>query len=172
MEASATIAVLRTDADVELAASVRGILEGIPKEQADEFSIKESRCNSAESLPDICRRARPDLSILIEPPERSFFAQLAAMGSRSACGRSPFLLLLSEELARDAPRLLRAGAADFVLSPIRAGDLIPRVLNLLRCRGSEEELVAHLRQVLGTRQIVGQSALFLMQLQKVVNDNY
>lgn len=167
MRANARIAVLRTDADVELAASVRGALAGIPKEQVGEFSIKEFGCNSPESLPDICGRARSDLLILIEPPERSLFAQLAAMGSRSACGRSPFLLVLSEELARDAPRLLKSGAFDFVLSPIRPGDLIPRVLNLLRCSESEDELVTHLKQVVGTRQIVGQSALFLMQLRKM-----
>jgi two-component system, NtrC family, response regulator GlrR len=169
MGAPATIAVLRTDADVELAASVRGTLEGIPREQVGhQFTIEEFRCAGPQSLTAICRRTRPpDLSILIEPPERSFFAQLAETGGRSACGRSPFLLVLPENLARDAPRLLKAGAADFVVLPIKPLDLVPRVLNLLRPRESEDELVARLKQALGARQLVGQSSLFLVQLRKL-----
>ncbi|HEY5911137.1 MAG TPA: sigma-54 dependent transcriptional regulator [Verrucomicrobiae bacterium] len=167
MQASLRIAVLRTDANVELAASITSTLEGISKEQVGRFNIKEFSCSGPESLIDILRRVRPDLSILIEPSERPFFAQLAERGGRSACGRSPFLLVLSEELARDAPRFLRAGAADFVVPPIRPWDLVPRVVSLLRPRESEDELVAHLKLVAGSKQIVGQSPLLLAQLRKL-----
>ena len=167
MAARATIAMLRTDADVELAMSVRRILEGIPKEQAGQFGIEEFRCARPESLPDICQRARADLTILIEPAEASFFAQVGATGTKNTLPRCPILLVLPESLAAEATRLLKAGASDFVLPPIRPWDLLPRVLNLLRPRESEDELITHLKRVEGPNQIVGQSPLFLTQLRKL-----
>ncbi len=167
MAAAATIAILRTDADGELAASVRGTLEGAPQEQIGRFSIEEFRCARPDFLPDICRRARPDLTVLIEPVEGPFFAPVVATVSRKACTWCPFLLILPERLAACASRLMKAGASDFVLPPIRPWDLISRVQNLLRPRESEDELVAHLKQVAGSRQIVGESPLLLAQLRKL-----
>ena len=60
---------LRTDADVELETSVRRTLEGIPREQGGFLGIEELRCPGPEALPGICQRARPDLTILVEPAE-------------------------------------------------------------------------------------------------------
>jgi len=63
--------------------------------------------------------------------------------------------------------MLEAGASDFVLPPIRPSDLVPRVMHLLRPHNSEEELVAHLKRVAASRQIVGKSPVLMAQLRKL-----
>jgi DNA-binding NtrC family response regulator len=163
-----TIAMLRTDADadIEVAMSVRRILEAIPNHRAGELGIVELPCARPESVSTICQRARPDLAILIEPREASFFAQ-AAMVAKNLRPPCPFLLILPENLAAEALRLLKYGASDFVLPPIRSADLLPRVLRLLRPCALEDKLISHLKQVVGTKQIVGQSPLLLAQLRKL-----
>ena len=162
-----TIALFRTDEGVELAASVRDSLVDFPEGPADQFNIQEFNCSCPESLSDLCQRARPDLAILIEPVEGHFFTEVIASAAKKARPQCRLLLVLPERLVMHAPRLLKAGVSDFVLPPIRSWDLIPRVLNLLSLRESEDELVAHLRRVAGSKQIIGQSPLFLAQLRKV-----
>jgi DNA-binding NtrC family response regulator len=167
MATRTTIAMLRTDADAELAMSVRRILDCIPKQQVGEFGIEELPCARPESVPAICHRSHPDLTIMIVPAEASFFAQVAAIVAKNGRPGCPFLLVLPESFAAEALRLLKAGASDFVLPPIRSADLLPRVLRLLRPCEAEDELIQHLKRVGGAKQIVGQSPLLLAQLRKL-----
>jgi DNA-binding NtrC family response regulator len=168
MKTRITIVVLRTAADVELATSVRRILERIPKNQVGDFGIEESPCAGPELVPPaMCQRARVDLTILIVPAEPSLAAQVVGTVAKNGRPASPFLLVLPESLAAEAMDFLKAGASDFVVAPIRSVDLLPRVLRLLRPCESEDELIAHLKQVWGTKQIVGQSPPLLAQLRKL-----
>jgi two-component system, NtrC family, response regulator GlrR len=167
MAARTTIAILSSDADGEMATSLRRILEDIPRYQAGQLRIEELRCAQVEQLPVFCQRARPDLVILVEPALAPCAGQAAATWTKNACLRCPLLAVLPECLAPEALQLLRDGASDFILPPIRRADLLPRVLRMLRPRESEDELIAQLKQVAGPKHIVGQSPLLFEQLRKL-----
>jgi DNA-binding NtrC family response regulator len=167
MAARETIAVLRTEADAALAASIQHILVGIPRNHAGPLRIEEVRCAGAEPLPDLCRRSRPDLAIVIVPAEAPSLAQRFAARLANTSPRCPVLAVLPESLAPEAQHLLNAGVSDFVLPPVRPQDLVPRVVHLLRPREPEDELLAHLKRVVGSRQIVGRSPILMAQLRKL-----
>lgn len=167
MEARARIALLRTDADVELAMSVRRILKGIPKEQAGQFGIVELCCTRPEEVLNVYRHVRPDLMIVIDPAEMSFFEDGIVTEAKTICLQCPVLVILPETRAPEALKFLKACASDYVLPPLRPWDLLPRVLRLLQSHKSEDELIAHLKDVVGPGQIVGQSPLLLTQLRKL-----
>ncbi len=167
MPPKATITILRADADVELAASLRCILEEIPAAAVSQLRIEELPCNRPESLTGVWQRDRSDLAIVIEPSHAPYFTQTAVDQPGRGYPRCPLLLVLPESLAPEAPRLLEAGVSDFVLPPFRPSDLLPRVLRLLRPRQSEDELVEHLRQVTGSRLIVGRSPGLMAQLRRL-----
>jgi two-component system, NtrC family, response regulator GlrR len=63
--------------------------------------------------------------------------------------------------------MLQAGAADFIVAPARAADLLPRVVRLLGLRKPEAPLVNRLGHVAGACPILGQSPALLAQLAKL-----
>ena len=130
---------LRTDADVELATSIRRSLESIPKEDLSHLAIGEFGYTAPESICERCQKARPDLTILLESATGSVFADVMAARPNNDRLRCPFLVVLPESLAWEAPQLLKAGAAGFLC--LLFGDGIPRVLHLLRTSQPEEDLI-------------------------------
>ena len=166
MAVGVTIAIVRVDADAELATSVRTVLEAMPKDQLGKLHIEEPQCSRAGTFSEVCRRARADLTILIESTECPFIAP-AENGAGKRGLRGPLLVVLPEGLAQQAPHLMKAGVSDFILTPIRPWDLIPRVLHSLRPLECEDELMARLKQLAGPKQIIGQSPVLMTQLRKL-----
>jgi len=63
---------------------------------------------------------------------------------------------------------LRSWADDFILPPLSAGNVLPRVCRLLEAaRGDDEELYQPLREKLGMRHLVGQSPAFVAEISKI-----
>jgi two-component system, NtrC family, response regulator GlrR len=167
MAARTTIAIHRTDANTEVAATLRRLLEGIPQDHVGQLWIEEVRSPGPKSFAGNSSRSQPDLAILLQPADAPSSAQADVARLKSACPRCPLIVVLPESLAPQALQLLEAGASDFILPPIRPLDLLPRVLHLLRPRESEDDLIAHLKQAAGARQIVGQSPILMAQLRKL-----
>jgi DNA-binding NtrC family response regulator len=64
--------------------------------------------------------------------------------------------------------LLRLGFDDFLTTPLRDADIVPRACRLLRLpRGEEEMAVRTLKERLGLRQLVGQARAFLEEVAKI-----
>ncbi|HUJ10367.1 MAG TPA: sigma-54 dependent transcriptional regulator [Verrucomicrobiae bacterium] len=63
--------------------------------------------------------------------------------------------------------LFESEVADFILTPLRAIDVIPRLLRLLQHVGKSESLWGHLKEQLGLRQFVGESSLLLQEIRKI-----
>jgi DNA-binding NtrC family response regulator len=63
--------------------------------------------------------------------------------------------------------LLRLGISDFIVPPLKAIDVLPRVWRLLEQRRSGDTLLQSLKEKLGLKQLVGKSASFLSEIEKV-----
>jgi DNA-binding NtrC family response regulator len=110
---------------------------------------------------------RPDLAILVVPEGVVCAAGAGVEGLVQFGFGCPMVVVLPEALAPRALDFLKAGASEFVLPPVRPADLVPRVLRWLRSLPPDEQLVAHLLRVAGTRQMVGRSPAFLAQLNQL-----
>lgn len=80
---------------------------------------------------------------------------------------APLVAVIEAESTDDILRLLEAGAADFITLPLKAVEFLPRVWRLLARYESRLMLVDRLRQNLGLKQILGNSPMFVAQIQKL-----
>ena len=67
----------------------------------------------------------------------------------------------------DLMELLRVGVSDFVVPPLKAMDVLPRVWRLLEQKQPEEQLMHALKETIGLKQLVGRSAPFLSEIEKI-----
>lgn len=63
--------------------------------------------------------------------------------------------------------MLRLGAAEFVLFPLRAEDILPRIWRLLHDSETDENLVQNIAAKIGLEQILGRNPTFLAELEKI-----
>jgi DNA-binding NtrC family response regulator len=64
-------------------------------------------------------------------------------------------------------RALEAGAADFILPPLRASDLIPRLRRQARTAARENPVFTNLKADIGLKQIIGESPLLMTEIARV-----
>jgi DNA-binding NtrC family response regulator len=67
----------------------------------------------------------------------------------------------------DVFELLKGGAADFIISPLKAFEVLPRVWRLLQQPDYSRKLTQTLRTDLGLKHLIGQSPVFLHQVEKI-----
>ena len=79
----------------------------------------------------------------------------------------PLLVTTTHPDAFDVFPLLEAGAADFLLPPLRASDLLPRLKRQARVSAGANALVERLKQDIGLKQIIGESPQFLEKVRCV-----
>lgn len=84
---------------------------------------------------------------------------------RKSC--PPVILIIEEDDSSKVIDLLNLGGTDFISPPFNEIDVLPRVSRLLRNSNSEEPLCERVTRKFGLRQIVGKSANFLSELEKI-----
>jgi DNA-binding NtrC family response regulator len=105
---------------------------------------------------------------------------VATLDSFHATKVQPFLAPLQQEFPRrpvvvttthpddfDVFPLLEAGAADFLLPPLRRSDVLPRLKRQARVSPLGNALVERLKENIGLKQIIGESAEFLEKVRCV-----
>jgi DNA-binding NtrC family response regulator len=80
---------------------------------------------------------------------------------------SPVLIVTGEAGPEATFKLLRAGAADFVLPPLKSSDVLPRVWRLLEAARPAESFKHRLKERLGLRNLIGKSAAFTDEVKKI-----
>ncbi|HYP00136.1 MAG TPA: sigma-54 dependent transcriptional regulator, partial [Pyrinomonadaceae bacterium] len=98
--------------------------------------------------------------------------QLSLAGSLIASGREEqpqaAIIVVAEECeAAEMLALLQAGASDFITPPLKRADTLPRVWRLLEQARSKESLTQSLRERIGLKRLVGESAKFLDEIRKI-----
>ena len=69
--------------------------------------------------------------------------------------------------SKDALKLLELGADDFVLLPIKPGEMILRIQRLLEKNQLEDSLSRTVKEKFGLKQMIGESAAFLAEVNKI-----
>lgn len=143
---------------------LREILEGDERG----FTVETRRLASADALPQVTDDGAPaQLTFLILPGEPN---GRAAELLKTLAGRGPScpVLVVAEEASPEVTfELLRGGAADFVVPPLKASDVLPRAWRLLEGAKPEESFKRRLKERLGLRTLIGESAAFTAAVDKI-----
>jgi len=168
MSKPVTIVLVGADTDSETAAVIGRSLR-------EELDSRTSRASRVVKLPALdpsrlgtrLRRVHADLAILVVNPESKILEDSCLEAVKTASPECPVLAVLSDEHPDLLAKVLQAGAADFIVAPVRGVDLLPRVVRLLASRQSELPAVDRLGQVVGSCPILGQSPSLAAQLEKL-----
>lgn len=114
---------------------------------------------------DLIRRFDPLVIFLILSPEVTDNGKILESVRKEALP-VPIIAVVEACEPRRVFELLRAGAADFITSPLNASDVLPRTWKLMS-RPFDSLKTQLQRNGPGLQQLVGESADFLVQLQKI-----
>ena len=109
----------------------------------------------------------PDVVILVLPdPE---LAQHHSIIAAIAQERAHPIIFFALEGAQfnEIIELMRAGASDFIIPPLKAVDIFARIWRWLEQRRKVDPLTHKLKERLGLRQLVGKSPIFLAEIEKI-----
>ena len=67
----------------------------------------------------------------------------------------------------DMLKLLRAGASDFIVAPLRAVDILPRILRLVEHARASRTMEHNIKEQLGLKQMIGESPAFVAEVKKI-----
>lgn len=109
----------------------------------------------------------PDAVLVVWPSPCREGLESLLRGVRKEISGAPILVATESDSAGDVIELLGYGADDFVTSPIRESDLLPRLWHLLAPRQKRADLTRRLKAKLGLRQLVGRSPAFLEAVERI-----
>jgi DNA-binding NtrC family response regulator len=105
---------------------------------------------------------------------------LVTLGASSACNlkflfaslrdvfpHRPVLVTTTQPDAFDIFEVLEMGASDFLLPPVRRSELVTRLLRQVRVTQRGDALVQKLKEEIGLKQLIGESPVFLDEVQRV-----
>jgi len=124
------------------------------------FSRFEYRAES-DLKPKPVGVANPDVVVATLDSFQAIKVQPLLAPLQRAFPNRPLLVTTMHPDAFDVFPLLEAGAADFLLPPLRASDVLPRLKRQARVSPGTTALVERLKQDIGLKQIIGESPQFL-----------
>ncbi len=114
---------------------------------------------------NIILRFDPTLIFLSLPP--SYLKQTKRL-IQSLTGRGrPVIAVFEGYQSEETIELLKLGISDFIVPPLKAIDILPRVWRLLEQGRSGRSLISDLKKRIGLKQLVGESAPFVSELEKI-----
>ena len=120
--------------------------------------------DAARSFQDEIKRFDPLVIFLILSPRVNDNRSLHSVKQAALC--VPIIAVLEDGEPERVFELLKAGAADYIISPLNASDVLPRTWKLL-APGSDTESAEVFGNNGVTHQLVGKSPDFLLLLQKI-----
>jgi two-component system, NtrC family, response regulator GlrR len=148
----------------QLAVSLRSILEqhfqihtltaADHDSEATDFSL---------NLDKTVRRLNPALIFFLVPPQSTVESSKIV----ELISRIPTILVVQGTEPAEVFELLKLGAKDFITSPLKAFDVLPRSWRLLNARDDEGKPAESLTAELGLRQLIGGGPAFLELLRKL-----
>jgi len=85
----------------------------------------------------------------------------------AAFGKTPVFLVTDDLEPDQMLNLLRLGVADFMMPPLRAPNVLPRVRRFLENSSCEDLATQNLKEKLGLGQFIGQSPAFMAEIKKI-----
>jgi DNA-binding NtrC family response regulator len=169
MVKQANILLLDCNPTSNLGSALACILKSCPKPTIHLIQESIEICETAISdtnLYNIVSRRSPDAIFIVLPPLLINKADSVVQSIRTDRG-PPIIVVLEEGDPDHLLEVLRLGAADFVTHPVRATDVIPRLWRLLDHSHRNEILTRALKERLGLKLLVGESPVFLAEIDKI-----
>lgn len=117
-------------------------------------------------LAELASQANPDLWLFLLPADPKDIAQVFDLAARVKPG-SPIAVVVEDPDPAGLIELLRVGASDFFIPPLRAVDVFPRLTRLLEQTHGKKLLVETIKEKLGLKQLIGESPAFLAEIKKI-----
>lgn len=146
-----------------LADSLQALLE---ESEGFSFSRFEYRAES-DLKPRRAGLGNPDVIVATLDSFQATKGQPLLAPLQRAFPNCPLLVTTTHPDAFDVFPLLEAGAADFLLPPLRSSDVLPRLRRQARVSPRGNALVERLKQDIGLKQIIGESPQFLEKVRCV-----
>jgi two-component system response regulator GlrR len=170
MEKQTNILLLDYGRSSGLAAALENILLSSKDLSIKIYSISTlgSGAESIECVKGFISQYDPDIIIITVESVllRDFIVLLPDISV--SINQIPFLVVLDEGKPDDMHEILKSGASDYIVPPLKDVDVLPRVWQLMEYSRQKDRLLKSLKQKLGMRKIVGQSPVFLKELEKIL----
>jgi two-component system response regulator GlrR len=165
--------VLAMNASSELSRALQTILE--PSFNLDVRVLPQlaaeidEPANSGGNLDKIIRDSAPTLIYLVISDGRLKEAQRLLESLKHYAPDIPLIVVIGACQPDDVLKLLKVGASDFIVAPLKAAEVLPRSWRLLTQQqpDPEQTLAQTLKAELGLKQLIGESAVFLAQVDKI-----
>lgn len=150
--------------------NLRGILRSCDSSRLElhQESIEPGLADDlAGDISNILHRYHPD-AILITLPSRLLMPArelIKTLANRS--GASPVIVVTEDVQPHDLFDLLKLGVADFITTPLKASDVLPRFWRAVEQDPQESRVVHSLKQKIGLSRLVGKSSSFLAEVEKI-----
>ena len=122
---------------------------------------------SGENFADVFQSAAPHLWLgCLTPAELPSAAPLVAAAAR-AWRQVPAIVVTELAPPEQLAELLEAGADDFILAPLRAAEVLPRLARWREPGQSQSTEVIEIKQRLGLQKFIGESPAFVREIRKI-----
>lgn len=121
----------------------------------------------AEFLPKVVAGCDPDLILLVLAEGLSERTCELFRLLKGAAPDTPVIVVAEITEPDQMVRLLELGATDFITTPLKDIDIIPRIWRLFQRAPKERASAQTLKEKLGLKRLVGQSPSFLAEVKKI-----
>ncbi|MBV9927280.1 MAG: sigma-54-dependent Fis family transcriptional regulator [Acidobacteria bacterium] len=159
------ILILNLCPDGGLCEPLRAMLEAARAEDGSGFAVETRSPADSDAPPESCADARLTFLVLPNVPNARAARLLKTLAAREPA--VPVVVVAEEAGPAATFELLRGGADDFVVPPLKASDVLPRAWRLLEGAKPDESLKRRLKERLGLRNLIGESAAFTAEVGKI-----
>jgi two-component system response regulator GlrR len=163
------VAFLDFDPGSGLGDSLKSILQEYPSLaiQVCQETIPTDEPHPQRTISRFLETLRGELIFLILPSTRLEEARLFLRTWRKSEVQAPVIGIVEGAKPDEAKDLLRMGMLDFITPPLKAVDVLPRILRIVERRPSDEILLNSLKTKIGLTQLVGKSPAFRTEMDKI-----
>jgi two-component system response regulator GlrR len=150
----------------DLCASVQNILATSERPRIEIFR-QPINANEKYEIQHMAERLKPGLVFVVLSGEGLECAGELIRSVNERLPGIPIVAAVEGERAADIVKILRLGVTDFITSPFKAIDILPRVWRLLRFKDQKETLTHKFKIKMGLKQMIGKSQPFLSEIKKI-----
>jgi len=169
----ATILLLDLDSSCDLFDSLQSILnQSLNTEfkiQTRTLELEKNISTSAFDFGDFFKsalRSKPAMVFMAMRPSLLDIAGRVIKSFRGASANVPLIVVVDTQDQQTVIELLEQGASDFITTPLKPIDILPRVRRLLEHIRRQEAPIQALNQKIGLHRLVGESAALVSQIKK------
>ncbi|MGB7292639.1 MAG: sigma-54 dependent transcriptional regulator [Thermodesulfobacteriota bacterium] len=169
MEKPTKILLLDHSRSTGLGAALKDILVSSKDRLAKIYteSVSGFGTESVECVRGLLYRYDPDIIIITLESALLNDFMVSLSDITVSINQIPLLIVLDEAKPDDVHEILKLGAFDYIVPPFKDIDVLARVWQLIENTRERDSLLESLKQKLGMRKIVGQSPVFLKELEKI-----